>query len=161
MYAPVADDTKNLESSLIGAATARVPQNRNDSTFVQAAYGVQINDHSRAKGSKKVPGGHVTNWGGQGKSSPRPGTSISTLLSPVPPTSSNDNEDDESITFAGKDSAQARTSARVDVSNTRDSGDSSASLGKLASARKQLRLLLSGSGKRRHRGSHSLILPSP
>jgi len=64
MYAPVADDTKDLESSFVAAATAFVPQNSNDKTSVQAAYGVQINDHGRAEGSEKVPGGHAINWGG-------------------------------------------------------------------------------------------------
>jgi hypothetical protein len=158
---PVTDDTKELESYLVEAATAHVSQNRNDNTFVQAAYGVRINDQYRAKGSEKVTGGHATDWGGQGRSSPRPGTRISTLLSPVPLTPSNDNEYDESATLTGKDSAQTRTLAYVGVSDMRDSGVSNASLGKLASAREKLRLLLRGSGGRRHRKSRSLIPPSP
>ena len=143
---PVTDDTKELESYLVEAATAHVSQNRNDNAFVQAAYGVQINDQYRAKGSEKVPGGHAMDWGGQGRSSPRPGTRISTLLSPVPPTPSNDNKYDESATLTGKDSAQTRTLAYVEVSDNRDSGIPSASLGRLASAREQLRLLLRGPG---------------
>jgi hypothetical protein len=79
VYAPAADDTKELKFSFVEAATACVPPNRNGETFVQAAYGVRINDHSRAEGSKQVPGAHVTNWGSQGRSSLRPGTSISTI----------------------------------------------------------------------------------
>jgi hypothetical protein len=147
-YAPVPDDTKELESALAQAATACVPQNRNDNASVQAAYGVQINDHSRAEGSEKVPGDHAMNWGGQGRSSPRPGTRISTLLSPVPPIPSNNNKDNDSATLTGEDSAKAspRTLAHVEVSSNRDSGVSSASLGRLASAREQLRLLLRGPG---------------
>jgi hypothetical protein len=73
-YAPVPDDTKELESSLVQAATAWVPQNRNDNASVQAAYGVLINDHSRAEDSEKVTGGQAMNCGGQGRSFPRPGT---------------------------------------------------------------------------------------
>jgi hypothetical protein len=163
---PVTDDTKELESYLVEAATAHVSQNRNNNAYVQAAYGVQINDQCRAKGSEKVPGGHAMDWGGQGRSSPRPGTRISTLLSPVPPTPSNDNKYDESATLTGKDSAQTRTLAYVEVSDNRDSGIPSASLGRLASAREQLRLLLRGPGwedlehpalsfRRRHRYTRS------
>jgi hypothetical protein len=160
---PVTDDTKELESYLVEAATAHVSQNRNNNAYVQAAYGVQINDQCRAKGSEKVPGGHAMDWGGQGRSSPRPGTRISTLLSPVLPTPSNDNKDNGSTALTGKDSAQAspRTLAHIEVSNMRDSGVSNASLGKLASAREKLRLLLRESGGRRHRKPRSLIPPSP
>jgi hypothetical protein len=136
---PVTNDTKELESYLVEAATAHVSQNRNNNASVQAAYSVQINDQCRAKGSEKVPGGHAMDWGGQGRSSPRLGTRISTLLSPVPPTPSNDNKYDESATLTGKDSAQTRTLAYVVVSDNRDSGVPSASLGRLASAREQLR----------------------
>jgi hypothetical protein len=143
---PVTDDTKELESYLVEAATAHVSQNRNNNAYVQAAYGVQINDQCRAKGSEKVPWGHAMDWGGQGRSSPRPGTRISTLLSPVPPTPSNDNKYDESATLTGRDSAQTRTLTYVEVSDSRDSGIPSASLGGLASAREQLRLLLRGPG---------------
>jgi len=115
MYAPVTDDTKNLESPPVQATTACVPQNRSDNTSVQAAYGVQIDDHSRAEGSEKAPGGHVMKWAGRERSSSRPGTSISILLSPVSPTSSKDIKDDESTTV-GKDSVQAssRTLAHVE-----------------------------------------------
>jgi hypothetical protein len=56
---PVTDDTKELESYLVKAATAHVSQDRNKNAYVQAAYGVQINDQCRAKGSEKVPGGHA------------------------------------------------------------------------------------------------------
>ena len=162
MYAPVPDDTKELEFSLVQAATACVPQNRNDNASVQAAHGALINDHSRAEDSEKVTGGQAMNCGGQGRSFPRPGTKISTLLSPVPPTPSNDNKDNESTTLTGKDSAQAspRTLAHIEVSNMRGSAISNASLGKLASAREKLRLLR-GSGGRRHRKSRSLIPQSP
>jgi hypothetical protein len=91
LYAPVTDDTKELESYLVEAATAYVSPNRNDHASVQAAYGMKMNDYRRAEGSEQVPKGHVTDWVGQGKSSPRPGTSISTILSPVPSTLSNNN----------------------------------------------------------------------
>jgi hypothetical protein len=140
MYAPVPDDTKELESSLVQTATACVPQNRNDNASVQAAYGARINNHSRAEGSEKVTGGHAMNWSGQERSFPRPGTKISTLLSPVLPTPSNDNKDNESTALTGKDSTQVspRTLAHIEVSNMRDSGVSNALLGKLASAREKL-----------------------
>jgi hypothetical protein len=163
VYAPVSDDTKELESSFVKAATACVPQNRNGKTSVQAARGVQINDHTRADGSKQVPGDHIANWGGHGRSFPRPGTSISTILSPAPSTPNNNNKHNGSATLTGEDSAQAslRTLAHVEVSSNRESGVSSASLGKLASAREQLRLLLRGPGRRRYRSSCSLVPPSP
>jgi hypothetical protein len=161
--APVADDTKELDSYLVEASTAYVSHNRNDNASVQAAYGVRINDYRREEGSEQVPRGHVTSWGGQGRSLPCPGTSISTILSPVPSNISNNIKDDGSTTSTGKHSGQAslRTLAHVEVSNMRDSGVPSASLGKLASAREQLRLLLRGPGRRRYRTSRSLFPPSP
>ena len=118
VYASIAGDTKELESSFVEAAIACVPQ-------------------------------------------PRPGTKISTLLSPVPPTPSNDNKGDGSVIFTRKDSAQATTLADVEIPDNIDSGVSSASRGKLVSAREQLRLLLRGPGRKRHRKSRSLFPPSP
>jgi hypothetical protein len=58
VYAPVAEDTKELESSRIETATSYWSQNRNNHTSVQAAYGVHINDY-RVEGSKHVSEGHV------------------------------------------------------------------------------------------------------
>jgi len=152
VYALVADDTKELESSFVEAATACIPQNRNDNTSVQAAYGVQINDHSRAKDSEEVPGRHAMHWGGQGRSFPRPGTKISTLLSPVPPTPSDANKDNESSVNTEKTMGRVlgKTLAHVEIFNTRNSGVSGAPLGKLASARKQLQLLARGPGRSRY-----------
>jgi hypothetical protein len=113
--APVVDDTKELESYLVETATAYVSQNRNEHTSVQAAYGMRINDHRRQEGSEQVSEGHVADWHGQGRSSPRPGTSISTILSPVPFTLSN-NKDNGSATSTGNHSGQAllRTSVHVE-----------------------------------------------
>lgn len=161
--APVADDTKELEYYLVEAATACVSQNCNDHISVQAAYRMQINDSRRAEGSEQVSKGHVTDWGGQGKSSPRPGTSISTILSPVSSTLSNNNKDDGSATFTRNHSGQAlpRTLVHVEASNNKDPGIPGAPLGKLASAREQLRLLLYGPGRRGYRKSRSLFPPSP
>jgi hypothetical protein len=149
---PVTDDTKELESYLVEAATAHVSQNRNNNTSVKASYGVQINDHSRAKDSEGVPGGHAMHWGVQGRSSPRPGTKISTLLSPVPPTLSDDNKDNESSIDTEKAVGRElpKTLAHVEIFSTRNSGVSGAPLGKLASAWRQLRLLSRGPGKRRY-----------
>jgi hypothetical protein len=160
--APVADDTKELEYYLVEAATAYVSQNRNEHTSVQAAYGMRINDHRRQEGSEQVSEGHVTDWHGQGRSSPRPGTSISTILSPVPFTLSN-NKDNGSATSTGNHSGQAllRTSVHVEASDNKDSGIPGAPLGKLANAREQLRLLLRGPGRRRYRRSRSLFPSSP
>jgi hypothetical protein len=79
----VADDTKELKSYLVEAAKAYVSQNRNEHTSVQAAYGMQINDYRRQESSEQVSEGHVTDWDGQGRSSPRPSASLSTILSPV------------------------------------------------------------------------------
>jgi hypothetical protein len=163
VYAPVADDTKELESYLVEAATAYVSQNRNDHTFAQAAYGMQINDYKLAEGSEQVSKGHVTDWGGQGRPSPRPGTSISTILSPVPSTLSNNNKDNGSATYTRNHSSQAlpRTLVHVEAFNNKDPGIPGAPLGKLANAREQLRLLLHGPGRRAYRKSRSLFLPSP
>jgi hypothetical protein len=163
LSAPVPDDTKELESYLVEAATTCVSQNCNDHISVQAAYRMQINDSRRAEGSKQVSKDHVTDWGGQGKSSPRPGTSISTILSPVPSTLSNNNKDDGSTTSTRSHSGQAlpRTLVHVEASNNKDPGIPGAPLGKLASAREQLRLLLYGPGRRGYRKSRSLFPPSP
>lgn len=83
-----------------------------------------------------------------GKPTPRPGTSISTILSPAP-CLSDDNKDDESSTFVGRRSSQAlpRVSTEVKVPKNRDVP--SGPPGKLASAREQLQLLLRGPGRRR------------
>jgi hypothetical protein len=104
--APVADDTKELEYYLVEAATAYVSQSCNDHISVQAAYRMQINDYRQAEGSEQVSKGHVTDWGGQGKSSPRPGTSISTILSPAPFRFSNNNKDNGSATPTGNHNGQ-------------------------------------------------------
>jgi hypothetical protein len=79
-HAPIADDTKELVASLVTAVTAYVLQDRDNHTSVHTAYGAHISNHSRPEGSKHDSRGHVTDWGGQGRSSPRPGTSISTIL---------------------------------------------------------------------------------
>lgn len=143
--APIADDTKELGSYLVEAATAYVSQNRDDNTSVKASYGVQINDHYQAEGSEKVSGGHAMDWRGQARSSPPPGTSISTILSTAP-SIPNNNKDNGSATSTGKYSGKAlpRTLAQVEVSNNRDTGIAGAPLGELASAREQLQLLLYG-----------------
>jgi hypothetical protein len=111
--APVADDTKELEYYLVEAATAHVSQTRNENASIQAAYGVQINDHSRAEGSEKVLGDHAMNWGGQGRSSPRPGTSISTILSPVPFTLFNNNKDNGSATSTASGHPERPTTEKL------------------------------------------------
>jgi hypothetical protein len=49
----------------------------------------------------------------------------------------------------------------VEASNSKDPGIPGAPLGKLANARKQLRLLLGGPGRRGYRKSRSLFPPSP
>jgi hypothetical protein len=163
-------ETKELECSLVEAANACVLENRKDHTSVKVAYGVRINDHSRATGLEQVSKGHVTKRDGQGESSSRPGTSISTILSPAPSTpfnnnnnNNNNNKDNGSATPAGKDSDQTspRALAHVKVSNNRDPGVSGALPGKLASAREQLRLLLRGPGRRRFQKSSSPFPPSP
>ena len=95
--------------------------------------------------------------GSLGKPTPRPGTKISTILSPAP-CLPDDNKDDERST---KDSSQAllRLSTRDRVPN--NGLISSGPPGKLASARKQLKLFLQGPGKRRYRKSHLHSPPSP
>jgi hypothetical protein len=161
---PVTDGTKELVASLVTAATAYVLQDRDNHTSVQAAYGMHINNHGRPEGSKHDSKGHVTDWGGQGRSSPRPGTSISTVLSPAPSTlSNNNNKDSESMTSTRNDGGETspRTLAHVEVSNDKDPSVSGAPLGRLASARKQLRSLLIKPGKRRYHESRALFPPSP
>jgi len=163
-HAPIADDTKELVASLVTAATAYVLQDCDNHTSVHTAYGVYINNHSRPEGSKHDSKGRVTDWGGQGRSSPRPGTSISTILSPAPSTlSNNKNKDSESMTSTRNDGGEAspRTLAHVEVSNDKDPSVSVAPLGRLASARKQLRSLLTKPGKRRNHESRALFPPSP
>jgi hypothetical protein len=95
-----------------------------------------------------------------GKPSPRPGTSISTILLSEPCTLSEDNESNQASTFAKKHSSQAlpRMSAETEVS--KKSAVSGGPPGKLASAREQLRLLLQGPGRRRYRKSHPRSPPS-
>jgi hypothetical protein len=156
-------ETKELQCSLVEAANACVLENRKDHTSANAAYGVLINGHSRVEGLEQVSESHVTKRDGQGKPSPRPSASISTILSPAPSTVSNNSEDNGSATPAGKDSDQAspRTLAHIKVTNNRDLGVSGAVSGKLASAREQLRLLLRGPGRRRFRKSSLRLPPSP
>jgi hypothetical protein len=99
VHAPIADDTKELVASLVTAATAYGLQDRDNHTSVQAAYGMHTNNHGQPEGSKHDSKGRVMDWGGQGMSYPRPGTSISTILSPAPSTlSNNKNKDIESMT---------------------------------------------------------------
>jgi hypothetical protein len=158
MYAPVADGTKEFGSSLFEAATAFTPQNRNDHMSVRSPYNLQIKDSRRAKGLGQVPDGHVKIMHSQGRPFPRPGTSISTILSPEPCTPFENHKDDGSTTSAGKDNGQvsSRILAEVQVSDKKDPGVADAPPGKLASAREQLRSLLRGPGRRRYRDSGSL-----
>lgn len=158
--AMIADDSRKLRSSPVDAATAYILQSRKDCTSVQDVYGAQPDSYGRGEGLKQVAEDHVAKGDRHGRPSPRPGTSISTILSQAPSTISNINRDNESATFGEKDSRQAspRTLAHVEVSKNRDPGVSGAVSGKLASAREQLRLLLRGPGRRRFRKSFP---PSP
>lgn len=152
VHAPVAHDTKAIESSPVKAATECVSQTRVDHMSGRAPNGLQINNYSRAEGLEQVPESHVTRTGGQGSLPPRPGTSISTLLSTAPRTLSNDNKkDDASATSAEKDSGEmlSSTSSHAEVSKVSKCGASDAPQGRLASAKKQLQSLLRGSGRRR------------
>lgn len=114
--------------------------------------GLNIHNHGPSEGD--------TIDGGLGKPTPRPGTKISTILSPAP-CLSDDNKDDERSTFVGNYSSQVlpRVSTKVKVPKIRDV--QSGPPGKLASAREQLRLLLRGSGRRRYGKSHTRPPPSP
>ena len=115
--------------------------------------GLEILNHGPSKGD--------TVEGNSKKPTPRPGTSISTILSPAPRTLSDENKDDESPTSVGNHSSQAlpRVSTEVKVPNNSDV--QSGPPGKLASAREQLQLLLRGPGRRRYRKSHPRPPPSP
>lgn len=115
--------------------------------------GLQILNHGPSEGD--------TVEGDLGKPTPRPGTKISTILSPAACALSDENEDDESSTIVGKNSSQAlpRVSTEVKVPKIRDV--QSGPPGKLASAREQLRLLLRGPGRRRYGKSHPRPPPSP
>lgn len=115
--------------------------------------GLEILNHEPSKGD--------TVKGNSGKPTPRPGTSISTILSPAPRTLSDENKDDESSTFVGNYSSQAlpRVSTEVKVPKNRDV--QSGPPGKLASAREQLKSLLRGPGRRRYPKSHPRSPPSP
>jgi hypothetical protein len=162
-YVLVADETQELELSLVAAANACVSQNRKDNTHANAAYGVRINEHSRTEGLGQILQGYVTKREGQERLSPRPGTSISTILSPAPSALSDNMKDNGTATHAREDSSQAllRKLAYVEVSKNRDPGIPDAVLGRLPRAREQLRLLLLGSGRKRSRKFSSRFLPSP
>jgi hypothetical protein len=80
VHAPVAHDTKAIESSLVVAAIECTPQTRVDHRSVRAPYDLQTNSHSRAEGLEQVSEGHITRNGSQGSPSPRPGTKISTKI---------------------------------------------------------------------------------
>lgn len=161
-FVPVTDDIGELDSSLVEAAAAHVPQSRSDHKSLKVASGVQINNHGETEGLEQVSGAPATKGDGLGKSLPRPGTSIRTLLSPAPSVLSH-NENSGSTTFSGKDNDQAspRTLADVKISYNRSPGASDAPPGKLVSAREQVQFLLRGSGRRRVHKSRSLFPPSP
>lgn len=143
------DDHKNRELRDSSAVALYTLENGS----APPSCGLQIHEHGPSEGD--------TAEGDSVKPAPRPGTSISTILSPESRTLSYDNKDDESSTFAGEHSSQASPSMSTEakVPNNRDV--SSGPPGKLASAREQLRLLLRGPGKRRYRKSHPSLPPSP
>jgi hypothetical protein len=116
-------------SFLVSKPRPRLPQNRNNHTSVQAAYGVQTNNY-RVEDSKHVSEGHVMDYGGC------PGTSISTILPPVSSYLSNNDKDMKARLPPKKTGGQA--SPRALAHGT--------PLGKLTSAREQLRSLLHGPG---------------
>lgn len=115
--------------------------------------GLQIHNHE--------PSEDDTVEGDLGKLTPRPGTKISTILSPAPCTLSDDNKDGESSTLVGEHRRQASPRMSVEVKVSNNSDVSSGPPGKLASAREQLRLLLRGPGRRRYRQPHPSLPPSP
>jgi hypothetical protein len=121
--------------------------------FAPSPCGLQTHHHRPPKGD--------TMEDSSGKPSPRPGTSISTILSPATCALSDDNKGDESSTFVGEHSSQALPRVSIEVKVPKNSDVSSGPPGKLASAREQLRLLLRGPGRRRYRKSHPRSPPSP
>jgi hypothetical protein len=127
-------------SFLVSKPRPRLPQNRNNHTSVQAAYGVQTNNY-RVEDSKHVSEGHVMDYGGC------PGTSISTILPPVSSYLSNNDKDMKARLPPKKTGGQAspRALAHFEVSE-RDLSVAGTPLGKLTSAREQLRSLLHGPG---------------
>lgn len=159
----IADDSRGLDSAHVDAATAYVSRSRKDCTYVQDVYNAPLDSHSQAKALERIQDGNVAKRDGHGRPSPRPGTSISTILSQEPPTLSNINRDNEIATSVGRESGQAlpRTLDHVKVSNNRDPGVSGALPGTLPSARERLRRLLLGSERRQFRKSGSRFPPSP
>jgi hypothetical protein len=135
----------------------------NDRRVASARPGAQPDSYDQAEGLEQFPQGHVAKQDGHGRPSPRPGTSISTILSQASFTLSNINRDKESATFGGRDNEQAlpRTLAHVEVSKNRNCGVSGGVSGELASAREKLRLLLRGPGRRRFQKSSLRFPPSP
>lgn len=121
--------------------------------FAPPPCGLQTHHHRPPTGDKMEDS--------SGKSSPRPDTSISTILSPAPFTLSDDNKGGESLTFVGKHNSQALPRVSTEVRFPKNIDVSSGPPGKLASAREQLRLFLQGPGRRRYRKSHPRSPPSP
>ncbi|GAB7336716.1 hypothetical protein MBLNU13_g10380t1 [Cladosporium sp. NU13] len=143
------DDHKNRglhDSSAVALYTL-------ENGFAPSPRGLEILNHGLSKGD--------TVEGNSGKPTPRPGTSISTILSPAPRTLSDENKDDESSTFVGNHSSQALPGVSTGVKVPKNRDVQNGPSGTLASAREQLRLLLRGPGRRRYRKSHPRPPPSP
>jgi hypothetical protein len=124
IYLPIPDHIGELESSPITAATSSVSQSDSHHESSKVAYGTQINNHGQVESSKQVPGAHVTKGDDIRESSPRLGTSISTVLSPTPSTLRNNTKTNGSATSVGKDGDKSspRTLTHVEVSNFRVPG---------------------------------------
>lgn len=164
VYALTTTGIGKLGSFLVEAATKCVSQNSGEKTSASDTYGVQSNDYSRVEGSTHNQDGLATRLGDQGKLPPRPGTRISTLLSPAPSTfSNNGNQDHRAALPVGIGSGQAsqRALALVAVSENRNIGVPSTGSGKLASAKGQLRSLLRESRRRRFQRTGLHSPPSP
>lgn len=161
--AKVADDFRELESSLVDAATACVSQNRKGCTTLRDMHGAQLDNNGQAEALEHISEGHVAKRDDHEMPFPRPGTKISTILSQAPSNLSNIDRDNESATSFGKESNLASSGLldHVSVSNNRDPGLSGALPCTLPSAREKLRRLLLGTDRRKFRKSGSRFPPSP
>ena len=161
-HAPLAESGSKECSSRLGASTVHISESRSGHEPRKVAFKAKANNHGPPRNAGRVPGNKPTHGCDVKKHSARPGTSIATLLSPIPSDLPVSQENGSVPYFEKNDNqAPARAQANVTVSSERDAARSDTPPGKLASARKQLRSLLRGSGKKRVRRSRSVLSPPP
>lgn len=159
-HAPLAESVSKERSSRLEASTVHISESRSDHKPPKVASEAKANNHGPPRNAERVPGDRSTHGCDVKKHSARPGTSIATLLSPIPSDLTVGQENGSVLYLEKNDNqAPARAQADVTVSSESDAARSNTPPGKLASARKQLRSLLRGSGRKRVRRSRSVLSP--